>query len=1176
MFRKKNLLSLVISWMLIINMLPGTMAWGAMKWDAQIRPGVMAGDGNNETDFVLDLFLPITGNQKSLLYLNPHLRVDDKGSNEQNIGIGFRTLTGNDRLILGGNIFFDTMRSRNHFRYNQVGFGFEALSKWADFRANYYLPVSKAVNSLGSSGTTTGYFFQNNSLLLGGGMHLEEALRGFDAEAGIMIPFISDVVETRAYAGYYKYNSKLTDDVDGWKIRLEAWPSKLISLNAEVKHDDVRGTDAYVGGYLNIPFSLEELAKGGNPFKGLKEAAAFGKGARSMKERMTEKVVRDRHIVAVEHETGSGGAGQVVIDDSIIFVNQDNPTTGDGSYENPYQNIMDAENNDRYADGAWIYVFSTDENADTFTNGESGVHLTLLPNMVLWGQGYYHPLYQIGGRNGGSDPTMNPILDGMGSGNVITLADNNEIMGLTIQNGEHGIYSYGNAVRNTYIHHNRINNNWGYLPGSGIHMENYFTTAALSNQTLAYRFENNTFNGNSAGIFLYTNITVERGSPITDLANFSVNNIFAQNTFTGNSYGIFAINQIAAQSASGITITNQFDGNSITENANSAIAANTRIFATRNIADVHISNSIINSPSINSTNGFGAYLNSQIIAEANNTSSGPANPASVERTSITNTFTGNQGITGSYSNSGVVLHNQIYSQADINNSAARSTLTDAGILNAFTGNVLEGASITNNIYANTWLYNYTTGEEQTQWAQVDHASVENSFEENTITGSGLRLNNRISATTNNNSHMITAWVTNAAVSNTLLNNEEISSTSSHGVSMSNEIYSRSTGNSAASAAIVDLASILNDISGSTILGTGSGMGVSMSSYIKTEAWRNPHDYSGDDGHAAGVYTGGYVDTNEGEIPGTRIRNLFNGNSITGGIYGAAVSMSNYILSSANRNVLSVYARTIDASIENAFTGNRIEGDHYNGISFSNHILAETEGGRTNSEAHVLGADILNIFFENPVISGLIGTAISMANTVRTRAVSPLGGTTFNADIDSSEINISFSNNNISGIYGISVGNYCQSFAHGTSATASVDNSNAAISFSGNTIDYSAINSGGTGISIYAETYASASNIYAELADTQMSLFFENNTITDYYDGIWLNTMVPQTDGFTFTGDLGGGSFGSTGNNSFSNYTNAIYNSSPFDLFAIGNGLTEDDVHDVFDNPLLGDVILFVD
>jgi len=285
----------------------------------------------------------------------------------------------------------------------------------------------------------------------------------------------------------------------------------------------------YFGGYLDIPFSFE---------KGFGDVAAFGAGARTLKERMTQKVVRDRHIVSLAGAATDPAYIEVVNDDMMIFVNQDNSEGAiqDGTYENPYANFTDAQGDERWVDPeegedpTWVYVFSWDATPDIFNDGED-TPVVLAEQMVFWGQGYAQ--YRFGGTNGVSDPDMNPILDGDGDGYVVELADNNEVMGFDITGGEHGIY--GNSILNTNIHDNVIWDNTYGVPDSGIHIENYFYGPDISGETLTYTIaDNEIYDNYGDGIFLRHTIY---GDVDDSLAGLTLNNMISGNAIYDNGEG---------------------------------------------------------------------------------------------------------------------------------------------------------------------------------------------------------------------------------------------------------------------------------------------------------------------------------------------------------------------------------------------------------------------------------------------------------------------------------------------------------------------------------------------------------------------------------------------------------------------------------------------------------------
>lgn len=263
-------------------------AWGDM-----IRVGATTGAGTEEaraTDIDVDLFFTLWGNKESLLFLNPRGRFSDEhGSNEFNFGLGYRSLVRDASAILGVNAFFDTLRSVNHKRYNQFGLGFEAMTKRIEFRSNLYLPFG-----------TTEYEISRWSDLDYDYTKIEEAPEGVDAELGFLVPFVSDVLETHAYFGGYWYSPNLTDDLTGWKARLELRPVRMLILGYEHRADSNDNKDDHFSGTFEVPFSLAAIGEGRNPFGGFKDAIQVGAGPRDIRERMKEQVTRDRNIVTID------------------------------------------------------------------------------------------------------------------------------------------------------------------------------------------------------------------------------------------------------------------------------------------------------------------------------------------------------------------------------------------------------------------------------------------------------------------------------------------------------------------------------------------------------------------------------------------------------------------------------------------------------------------------------------------------------------------------------------------------------------------------------------------------------------------------------------------------------------------------------------------------------------
>ena len=490
-------------------------------WEPRLRAGFMAGDSSNHTDYFLNVMAPLAGTERELVFFDLTTRLDDNDGNELNLGLGWRAFLGED-FVGGMNFFFDTMESEHNVRYAQLGFGVELLSnKYFDLRANFYEIMSSDDEAVIGEAD---YQFGSTSLLVSQGV--EEALGGIDAEVGFLVPFISRYMETRAYVGGFWLDSDIVKDSElrGLKYRIEARPSRFISLNVDVTRDELRGTDTFVGGYIEVPFSLDRIFRGKSPFITSKDDS-LGQGVRPLKARMSDKVERDRHI-----RTRSFKSGYVPYENfaDLIYVSADNKSgIEDGSLEHPWNDVSDLPGDARFDDGVWVYVFSEDDVADTYYN----VSLDLPDNSVFWGQGYRF-------RNLGGDGPR-PVLDGRWFPYVLKLGDNNEVMGLEITRGYYGIY--GEDITRAQIHDNTIgHNSYGveltsegsgsaavYLKGNTI-TNNGFGLALLNNGPgiLTIEARGNSMRGNQVGAY-FTN----RGSGILNVS--FVDNAVMKNVTVG-------------------------------------------------------------------------------------------------------------------------------------------------------------------------------------------------------------------------------------------------------------------------------------------------------------------------------------------------------------------------------------------------------------------------------------------------------------------------------------------------------------------------------------------------------------------------------------------------------------------------------------------------------------------
>jgi len=104
------------------------------------RPGVRFGS-DDRTLFIMDFLVPIWRGDKSVVFFNPKFTADDHDGIETNLGLGYRRLLFDDRVILGGNVFYDNRLTGWGTRWEQIGLGVEAMAEF-----NEYVALTGRVN----------------------------------------------------------------------------------------------------------------------------------------------------------------------------------------------------------------------------------------------------------------------------------------------------------------------------------------------------------------------------------------------------------------------------------------------------------------------------------------------------------------------------------------------------------------------------------------------------------------------------------------------------------------------------------------------------------------------------------------------------------------------------------------------------------------------------------------------------------------------------------------------------------------------------------------------------------------------------------------------------------------------------------------------------------------------
>ncbi|MDO8282394.1 MAG: hypothetical protein Q7U10_07200 [Thermodesulfovibrionia bacterium] len=1094
-------------------------------WQGKARPGFMIGDGENVNDYTIDMLMPMWGNGKALFFFNPTVRYDNNDGNEENLGFGYRRFVRNNNVIAGLNLYWDTMRSENDFRYTQVGLGIEALSDVIDLRANVYYPYGNVKKRL--SGLDF-YEFGHTNLIVHDGY--EEALKGMDAEIGVLVPFISETIETRIFGGGYFYDSDLNDAVNGWKLRAEIRPMKILNLNIEVKEDDVRSA-TFIGGYLDIPFSLGDLLGGENPFKGASDLTAFGTGTRILKERMTDKVIRDRHITTVARPNYNG---RPVLDENndpieVIYVNADNTggDGGDGTLDNPWEDINDPQNlDDRFQDGAWMYVFCDDNEVGCT---QTYVNIGLMDDMVLWGQGYLHPVFGLGGG-------VHPILDGGDDGYIVTLADNNEVMGLTIQNGETGIY--GDDIQNTNIHHNNILNNGGTT--SGIHIENNFSV--VSGSHLTYTFDNNVITGNYGdGLYLLTTLYNASSGTLDDVSitNTITNSTIEDNgsDFSGEGVDVFTSIYTSASSSqiTNTAITNRIENSSVSNNNGDGVSFESEIYTegySSSINNARIDNYVLNNAdTINNntwngvwlgsdirTNGLSSNLDNSAITNNldNNVMNGNGDEgidiesmistwydnSDITNAEITATLDGNtvdgNGFDYDASGEGVGFDSLIiYADSPdsfINSSTIGVSLTDNTITNNYGDGVLFDVNGDCGGYCGTRIYTRNSR------SSVTDALIDIDFSGNTISDNGddgvdfndVRIYTGYDYINGSPTSTNASPINRAAINIDFTDENIIQDNSSHGVDL-DAVYIYTSGSSSSVTGAQTNVTFTDNVVGNGIDEESNGNGDKGILIDDMDIFTLGSDSDIYTPLMDLSFTNNYVDANDDENIDLDGLNIYTNGSLSG-ISNASI-ISDFMNNTATNSDddegfdmdLNIYTTgyssdIYNGDITNTFTDNTITDNDEEGIDLANQIYT------ANSYSAISYSDIDNLFDGN-TIGNTDGSNQSYGINIDTNIIRTSG---YNSTISESTMSDTFIDNLIqyNNSYGVYIGSSDNTFIRTSGYNSGITDASISESFTGNTIT----GNGNSGVESYG-LYIDTNGADSAISGSDITSYFEANNIS---------------------------------------------------------------------------------
>ncbi|MGC2595562.1 MAG: inverse autotransporter beta domain-containing protein [Rhabdochlamydiaceae bacterium] len=361
--------------------------------------------------------------------------VFDDGKFAGNIGVGGRTLLSSINHLLGYYFYYDVRQDHHDLTAQQVSPGIELLGKRFEYRMNGYFPVGDQKSH--KYGFKFDEFHGHNILIKAKQRHV---MIGGDAEVGAHITQ-STKYDLYAGAGPYYFSSPHASAWGG-KVRLLGRFKEYVSLEATYSYDHLFKNIIQGSVAVNLPFGRKLKRKGKDcPQQNdlLLSRAAFAPYRFEIP--VIKKVSRKEK--AINPATGDPWM--------VWFVN--NTSSSNGTFESPFPTLLGAQNASSPND--MIYVFAGDGTSTGMNQG-----ITLQNGQVLFGSGISHDIPTTKGKIKIPAFTSNFPQITNTAGNVVTLANGNEVSGMDITvtvTGARGINGLTNApINGAIIKNNNI------------------------------------------------------------------------------------------------------------------------------------------------------------------------------------------------------------------------------------------------------------------------------------------------------------------------------------------------------------------------------------------------------------------------------------------------------------------------------------------------------------------------------------------------------------------------------------------------------------------------------------------------------------------------------------------------------------------------------------------------
>ena len=355
-----------------------------------------------------------------------------------NLGVGYRQLTTtgmsfDPQRILGVGFWTDGQSTSADNFFSQLGFSLESLGESFDLRLNGHFPLERTQTSdptLTSVGTPL--FAGSNLFNATERVTIDTAHSVVDGEFAKRI----NDLDAWAFVGGYQLGGGGVD-ATGYRAGVRGYAVPDVALSLQVTDDDVYATNVMFG----ITWFIGRTNKCNGP-------------CGTIMDRFREPVLRNDFIATTSRqETRASGDAAIDPDTGLaknfVFVNSNAGAGGDGSFENPFDNLTAAEgilaNNDT------VFAFSNSTFTDSLNLMGANPMVTPVTDADFIGEGndIVHVcqtdnfgVVTLPESSAGAQSGTVPILN-LAGGTAFTAGDNSEINNAIINGADIGVLADG-------------------------------------------------------------------------------------------------------------------------------------------------------------------------------------------------------------------------------------------------------------------------------------------------------------------------------------------------------------------------------------------------------------------------------------------------------------------------------------------------------------------------------------------------------------------------------------------------------------------------------------------------------------------------------------------------------------------------------------------------------------